>query len=321
MPCYSPLKGWKNPDTGGIVFRRNGAREKMEVACGQCLGCRLDRSRMWAMRIVHESSLHELDRGNSFITLTYRDRSECTEDQIEGKWYVPDDWSLHKEHFQKFMKRLRKATGDKIKYFHCGEYGSKCKHGLELGLVDCPLCNVGRPHYHACMFNYCPLDLVEYAPGRFTSPSLEKIWKYGFVDVGELNFASAAYVARYILKKITGPKADDHYMQCDIDGVATWVEPEYCTMSNGIGKDWFDKYKSDVFPSDEVPVPGVGVLKKVPRYYEEIWKNEAPMSMEEIKAVRQKFREEHGDEYTPERLMAKYKVKKAQVNMLKREHT
>ena len=73
MPCYSPLKGFKDEETGGIKFRRDGTKETMEVACGQCLGCRLDRSRMWAMRIAHEASLHELDGGNCFITLTYDD--------------------------------------------------------------------------------------------------------------------------------------------------------------------------------------------------------------------------------------------------------
>ena len=326
MPCYSPLKGWKDPDTGGIVFKRSGnVRETMEVACGQCLGCRLDRSRMWAMRIVHESSMHEYDRGNCFITLTYRDKLECDEDQLEEGWYIPDDWSLHKSHFRNFMKRLRKHFAPhRIRFFHCGEYGNTCKHRIDLEHVGCPLCNVGRPHYHAALFNCSFDDLEPYGSSmgqlRYTSPTLEKIWKYGNVDVGELNFESAAYIGRYCLKKVTGDKADDHYMQIDMDGCATWVEPEYCTMSRnpGLGKDFYTMYKTDMFPSDEVPVPGQGVYKKVPRYYEELFKLTNPLSLEEIKEVRQKFREEHSDEYTPERLMDKYKVKKAQVDMLKR---
>ena len=297
----------------------------MEVACGQCLGCRLDKSRMWAMRIVHEASVHEFDRGNCFVTLTYRDRAECTAEQFLRGYHVPDDWSLNKKHFQDFMKRLRKGSDAKIRFFHCGEYGNTCKHGIDLEAVGCPLCNVGRPHYHAALFNCSFGDLESYGSGpdgslRYTSPSLERVWKYGFVDVGELNFDSAAYVARYIMKKVTGANADDHYMQIDFDGCATWVQPEYITMSRrpGIGRAWFDRFKDDVFPSDEVPVPGSGVFKKVPRYYEEIFACSDPMSMEDIKAVRQKFREEHAEEYTADRLMSKYHVKKAQVDMLKR---
>lgn len=324
MPCYSPLKGWRDEETGGIVFKGEGAASTMEVACGQCLGCRLDRSRMWAIRICHEASLYETEFGNCFVTLTYRDEAECTDEQLRDGYHVPKDWSLNKKHFQDFMKRLRKAYGQKIRFFHCGEYGNRCKHGLDLELVGCPLCQVGRPHYHACLFNVSFDDLEVYTQSggepRYTSQKLADIWKFGFVDVGELNFESAAYVARYILKKVTGHKADDHYMQCDLDGEVTFVSPEYVTMSRrpGVGKRWFDKYKSDVFPSDEVPVPGVGVLKSVPRYYEELFKIEDPLSLEEIKAVRQEFLRTHSDEFSPARLMDKYKVKKAQFGMLKR---
>lgn len=325
MPCYSPLKGWKDEFTGGIKFRGSGSEEKMEVACGQCLGCRLDRSRMWAMRIVHESSLYESSSANCFVTLTYRDESECDEEQLMNGYHVPIDWSLDKSHFRNFMKRLRKFFSPrKIRFYHCGEYGRVCRHGFDLDRMSCPVCKLGRPHYHACLFNCSFSDLESYGSRngelRFTSPTLERIWKYGFVDVGELNFESAAYVARYILKKVTGPIADDHYLSFMDDGTGVFLQPEYTTMSRrpGIGKRWFEKYRDDVFPSDEIPVPGSGVFKKVPRYYEELFGIAHPLSLEEIKEVRKKFREEHKDEYTPQRLMDKYKVKQAQVDLLKR---
>ncbi len=180
MPCYSPLKGWKDSETGGIRFRRDGSSEEMEVACGQCIGCRLDHSRMWAMRIVHELSLYEITGGNCFITLTYRDRVDCTKKQLKGKFFVPDDWSLHRKHFVDFMKRLRKAFApQKIRFFMSGEYGAKCKHGIDLECVVCPLCNLGRPHYHAILFNCNFPDLVSYGgkqdETRYTSPFLERI--------------------------------------------------------------------------------------------------------------------------------------------------
>ena len=262
------------------------------MACGQCLGCRLDKSRMWAMRCVHEASLHD---ENCFITLTYE-----TE---------PAGGSLVKEHFQKFMKRLRKKIWPKkVRYYQCGEYGDE----------------LGRPHYHAILFglDFEDKELIGENDGQrlYTSEMLAKTWGHGFVTIGEVTFESCAYVARYVLKKVTGKNADDHYLRCDEYGVAYWLEPEYTTMSRkpGIGKDWYEKYKDDVFPSDEVPVPGSGVFKSVPRYYEEILKSEDVDSYEEIKRIRKAFYFAHGDEYTPERLMDKYKVKKAQVGMLKR---
>ena len=128
----------------------------MVVACGQCLGCRLDRSRMWAMRVVHEAAMHE---SSCFITLTYRDPVECTDEQLANGWHIPADWSLHKDHLQKFWKRLRKA-GFRVRYFGCGEYGDVCKHGLSTTndgeRPHCPNCNLGRPHYHACVFGFMP---------------------------------------------------------------------------------------------------------------------------------------------------------------------
>ena len=277
------------------------------------------------MRIVHESALYEPLPGSCFVTLTYRDRSECDEEQLRGGWHIPDDWSLQPDHFTRFMKRLRKRFAEqRIRFFQAGEYGNRCMHGIDLDRVGCPLCTVGRPHHHACLFNVAFPDLEVYTEfqgePRYTSKVLESVWKYGFVDVGKLTFESAAYVARYCLKKVTGPGADFHYYNCSLDGELTFLQPEYCTMSRrpGIGKEWYEKYKNDLFPRDEVPVPGSGVFKSMPRYYEELFAVEDPLSLEEIKEVRQRFMQEHGAEYTPARLMQKYQVKKAQIEQLRR---
>ena len=296
MPCYSPLKGFRSKDTGGIVFKRGSdAGESMEVACGQCLGCRLDRSRQWAARIVHEASLYD---ENCFITLTYNEE------------HLPRDGSLNKGHFQKFMKRLRKRfPGQRIRYYHCGEYGE----------------NYDRPHYHACLFNcdFPDKQLFQEREGNFlfVSEILSELWPYGFSTIGELTFESAAYCARYVTKKVTGVSSHEHYSRIDEEtGEIYQLQPEYATMSRrpGIGRDWYEKFKDDCFPSDEVPVPGTGVFKKVPRYYEQIFEAEEPIGHEEVKRLRKRFREAHKDEYSPQRLMDKYKVKKAQVAMLKR---
>ena len=325
MPCYSPLKGYVDSETGGIRFTKDKTVQTMEVACGQCLGCRLDRSRHWAMRMVHEASLH---KDNCFITLTYRPPIECTEHQRKAKQHIPDDWNLNKVHFQKFVKRLRKAYSKvhpekKIKYYHAGEYGNVCKHGIDLRIAKCPMCKFGRPHYHAILFNITFKDLVSYktdgARAYHTSPTLEKIWGYGQCDVGEVNFKSAAYVARYCMKKVTGKIADDHYQQIDEHGELIKVEPEYATMSNGLGRGYYEKFKSDFWPSDESSVPGHGVVPKVPRYYAEIYKETDPELYEEVKEKRLEYRKENEDEYTSSRLYSKYKVKKAATATLKRE--
>lgn len=326
MPCYSPLKGRVCSETGRWLSEKPDRRHlpEMEVACGQCIGCRLDRSRMWAIRMAHEAQLHANDQGNCFITLTYSPER------------IPKDWSLSvperdesgrqvkSSHWQAFMKRLRKTRDHPIKFYMAGEYGHICKHGINLEEVGCPLCNTGRPHYHAILFNCSFGDLVPYAcqngTTRYTSATLERLWGHGFVDVGECTVQSAGYVARYIMKKVTGVNAEDHYQNITDQGEVIKVAPEYSQMSNGIGKEWYARYKTDVFPSGKVPVPGAKqpISYCVPRYYDEMLKAEDEAMYEDIKEGRKEYKRSHEEEFTPERLYQKYKVKKAQVKLLAR---
>lgn len=259
MACYKPLKGYRsrvvNPETGrrSIVFnvRQGDQNLPLDVPCGQCIGCRLERSRQWAMRCVHEASLHER---NCFITLTYRD--EC----------LPLDGSLVLKDFQDFMKRLRKKYGAGIRFFHCGEYGEK----------------FSRPHYHACLFNFDFPDKVLFRDCEgaklYVSESLAELWCDGFSTIGDVTFESAAYVARYVTKKITGDKAEDHYGS---------RVPEYTTMSRrpGIGRGWYLQYRSDVYPSDEVVLRG-GRSMKPPKAYDRYFEVDFPDQFKEVRFKR-----------------------------------
>ncbi|AXL15448.1 replication initiator protein [Microviridae sp.] len=296
MPCFYPLEGYVDLESGGITWDEDKhCGTTMTVACGQCQGCRIDRSKEWAARIVHESQMHP---ENCFVTLTYDSEN------------VPADGSLNREHFQKFMKRLRKHFDDKkIRYFHCGEYGEKLE----------------RPHYHACLFGIDFDDRVEHGANNsvvhYKSDTLEKIWGKGFCSIGELNYQTAAYTSRYILKKCVGKRAEEHYMRVNpYTGELINLEPEYVTMSlkPGIGRDFYDKYESDFFPSDECPVPGRGVFKTVPRYYENLYAKKNPDAYAKIKAARKEYHDTHRHEYTEERLRTKEKVHNAKIAQLKR---
>ena len=128
--------------------------------------------------MLHESRLYS---SNSFITLTYD--SGC----------LPAGPSLVKRHAVLWLKRLRRRFG-KLRYFLVGEYG-------EQG---------GRPHYHAIVFGFWPEDAVN--RGEFwTSESLAATWDKGFVSVGTVTAESCAYCAAYVVKKVTGPLAEEHY--------------------------------------------------------------------------------------------------------------
>lgn len=290
MPCYSPLKGYraKNPTENGkykLVFNpREGYTElPIDVPCGQCIGCRLEKSRIWAVRCMHEAQLHE---DNCFITLTYNDDN------------LPEDGSLRLEHFQKFMKRLRKHfQPKKIRFYHCGEYGE----------------NYSRPHYHSILFGVDFADRKLYYRGEYklyTSETLSGLWEYGFSTVGDVTFQSASYVARYITKKITGKDAKEHYSFVNRKtGEIKERLPEYATMSrrNGIASDWFKKFRSDVYPADNVVLNGK--VMKPPRYYDELEAMMENTKIEDIKERRLKKLKRCESDILPERLIAREKCK------------
>lgn len=320
MPCYSPLEGYKDPETGGFQYRRENTKEKMTVPCGGCIGCRLDRARHWTARLIHESHCHPK---NTFITLTY--------DNLN----LPENGSLDLEHLQKFMKRMRRAREvrkgrkvlhrEKIKYYAVGEYGYICPHGIDISMVPHELCNHGRPHYHIALFN-CAFDvLLKYEDAsdqrpKYFSPELKELWPYGNNDVTELNPTTAMYAAGYITKKVTGKNAEDHYRRIGPHGEICPIKPEFNVMSRGLGKEWFEKYHADCYPSDQVPIPSAAnprVENKPPRYYDNLLEKSDPELLDLIKRKRAKRATERPEEHTRSCLHDRYKVKMANVKMRK----
>lgn len=306
MPCYNPVHGYRgrtiNPDTGKrpIVFDRQSAYTDLpvDVPCGRCIGCRLDRSRQWAVRCVHEASLHT---DNCFITLTFSDD------------YLDKKQTLSVDDFQKFMKRLRKEIHPQtVRYFHCGEYGQQLQH----------------PHHHACLFGWRPTDLELWSDKRnvrlYRSPTLEKLWEYGHSTVGDVTFESAAYIARYVMKKWSADnlKGEQLYsaMKSHSEASAEYYQgkkPEYVTMSRrpGIGAGWIQKYKSDVYPDDHVIINGKPI--KVPKFYD------AKLELTDPTLYRKTLAKRKNDAIsnpnnTPDRLAVREKCKLAKISQLKR---
>jgi hypothetical protein len=295
MACFTPLQGlqkWRRGLNGGHGLTYKPAESngnKLTVPCGQCIGCRIDQSKQWAIRIMHEASLHQ---DNQFLTLTYAPE------------HLPRSGSLQPKHFSDFMKRYRKEISpQKIRFFHCGEYGEK----------------LSRPHYHAIIFGHLFADRSALGPNLFTSPALEKLWGKGFVTIGECTIQSAAYVARYVTKKITGNAAASHYQTMSTDtGELHNVRPEYVTMSRrpGIAKKWFDTYFSEVYAHDHVVHKGK--LQRTPRYYDRLFREMDPSAFAAIQDARRIQARLHADNNTPERLAVRETVLRAKLNHFKR---
>lgn len=309
MSCHFPLKGWiaKKRNASGkrsVVFdaQEGFSDRQITVPCGQCFGCRLDRTRDWAVRIMHEASLKE---DNCFLTLTYHT--------------FPPGGSLCKPHFTAFMKNLRQwiVTHDsmgkfipekwqdlpmfkdrRVRFFQCGEYGDQ----------------FGRPHHHAILFGFDFFDKelwkVENGSRLYRSPLLERLWPHGYSTIGNVTYDSASYVARYTLKKLNGDIAEAHYRG---------RIPEYVTMSRrpGIGHFWIERYLNDVYPSDSVVVRGKNVGMP-PRFYDKKYELTDPRGSDTLKAKRIVEAILNNDN-TPSRLFTKSEfMKKTLKNKIRR---
>lgn len=296
MACFRPQPAYRAAD-GSVVFverARFDVRQNLWLPCGQCFGCRLERSRQWAIRCLHEAQLH--GDANMFLTLTY-DR-----EKIPGP-------SLRYLDFQLFMRRLRRhVRPTRLRFYMCGEYGDR----------------MDNPHFHACIFGYRFPDLLLWSRGDggsmlYRSAALEELWTAGFSTVGDVNFESAAYVARYVMKKINGDLAPFWYRRVDpATGEIVDLEPEFTHMSlkPGIGAGWLERYMSDVYPSGDVVVRGKP--GRAPAYYDKKFREFDPEAFEELSHRRFKRGQEQAEHQTDERLRDREMVARARMRNHKR---
>ncbi|WNK13067.1 MAG: replication initiator protein [Microvirus sp.] len=327
MPCYRPLPGL---DTGAIrvdtqkriikILPRSAwhdynyktdqlvRKPYMTIPCGQCIGCRLQRSLHWAVRCQHEASLYQ---NNCFITLTYNNQ------------HLPQGGTLIKADFQKFMKRLRKCYGEGIRYYMCGEYGSE----------------YSRPHYHALLFNFNFSDREYWKRSGsgeklYVSQNLDKLWtkpetgkSMGYSSIGNATFESAAYVARYITKKKFGEQALTAYTDFDPWTGEILCErlPEYNTMSRrpGIAAGWFDQNFNDVYSGDFVlrkKKDGTLIKMSPPKFYDSRYELTDPEDLKKIKENRKNNAAKHKDNNTFDRLAIREEIQEIKAKQLIRSY-
>lgn len=240
--------------------------EWIEIPCGQCIECRLQRSRNWANRCMLEAENHNQ---SWFITLTYDNNNLPFNEFVdEETGEVLKNATLYKKDVQDFMKRLRAAYKyyggeNKLRFYGCGEYGS----------------TTYRPHYHIIVFGL-ELGLDDLSPYKrnfnndllYNSRLVSSCWKKGFSVLGNLTWQSAAYTARYILKKHLGADRDfyDNYN----------IAPEFTLMSRrpGIARDFYEDNKDDLFNLDKMTVGdknGTTDIYSVP-YFEKLFESDFP---------------------------------------------
>lgn len=275
MSCTSPRTAYMKSDkkpTDNVTLawseqeaaaRWGGNYHSVQIPCGNCLACRLKKSQEWATRCQHELRYH---KEACFLTLTYNNEN------------LPTDGCVSNRAHQLFMKRLRKyidkvRPGCKIRFFMCGEYGSK----------------KARPHYHYIIFGFDFDDKVVHARTSrgdllFRSPALGRLWPFGFSTIGSVTHESCAYVARYVTKKMHGKDGASFYKK-------SGLTPEFCRCSNrpGIGFQWFEEFADDCCRTGQVPLLKKGQIHHIgiPRYYLKILRRVAPNAYDEVVVNRQ----------------------------------
>lgn len=173
-----------------MLVRRDlgDVRDGIPFPCGQCLACRINKRRVWTLRLLLESYYYPCA---SFITLTYEPDNLPL--NLDGKPI------LCKRDIQLFLKRLRyELDGKEIKYYFAGEYGPKGH----------------LPHYHGILFGVSPFELDPdwmyfagrsgpYRPNYCRDSLLYQTWGLGIVHVGECTRDSIQYCAGYVTKKVS----------------------------------------------------------------------------------------------------------------------
>lgn len=276
MSCFNPLLPYVSRDLDGkrsITWniKESIRGEIIPLPCGKCVGCKVDSSREWTIRLTHEAQLH---KDSCFITLTYD----------------KDPGSLRPADFVAFMKRLRNHV-PKIKFFQVGEYGSQN----------------GRAHHHAIIFGFNfpdrfksdPLGTLSYS----RSALLDRVWGHGFTYVGDVTPKSVAYVAGYVQKKIKNQneKLPDGY----IPEYRTMSRGG--RYGQGISAAWIKRFSDDVYPSGRVHTEK-GLDFRAPRYYDRYYEKADPNNFELLKEIRRKAAAKGRSDSTPDRMATREKV-------------
>ncbi|MDI9312781.1 MAG: hypothetical protein QM535_21405 [Limnohabitans sp.] len=201
--------------------------EYIPVPCSKCPPCKKRRTSSWSFRLVKEG---ERSLSALFVTLTYNTETV----PITKNGFM----NLDKADVQKFMKRLRKLSNQKLKYYVCGEYGTKRM----------------RPHYHLIIFN-ADKEKVEQAWTLDRRP-------LGQIYIGDVNEASIGYTLKYMSKKGKIPMHHNDDRQ-----------KEFSLMSKGLGSNYLTEkmikwHKNSI---EERMYCNIKGNKKIamPRYYKD----------------------------------------------------
>lgn len=246
MACLQPLTAWQTQKPNALGKRpvsltkeRPHGTEHLLLPCGSCLACRTARARAWAIRNHMEAQQHQ---HATFTTLTYDDT------------HLPP--TLSRRDLSLFLKRLRRHTPARLRFFACGEYGAQ----------------TDRPHYHAILYGASALELRH---------PIQENWNLGYTYTTPATDAAIAYVAGYVTKKLDTIRNLTDVKYDPLKKAFVKHVPPFLQMSckpHGIGgtaREHAASWRSFAIHN--------GHIVPVPRYYQDAWKKTAtPLQLEEL---------------------------------------
>lgn len=261
MPCLHPID----------VFIRS-VGHSFAVPCNKCDECLNRRKQGYIFRIQNEC-LHGAFKYRYFITLTYSDSYlpyESFSQKCKGspvKPVITGQSLLCPYDLSQFFKRYRLFSGDKVRYFACGEYGD----------ID----KTHRPHFHIVLFtnhdwksckHYCELawsylvaeSVVERAKRYKLQTKLNTTIKrdgrnmanrvlIGRINIRSVTYRRICYVAKYCNKVLYSQEA----------------VPPFIRLSNGLGDSFLESDTAKLCKSQNRHFSFFenGLPVAIPRYY------------------------------------------------------
>lgn len=222
----------------------------IEVPCGHCFTCRMQRANEWVLRCVHELEYHDCA---IFVTLTYDSAHIKVRDYIDEDGCIGSRYTLCYKDFQDYMKRLRKKYPDNnIRYIVAGEYGDRTK----------------RPHYHAIIFGYRPpseLDMIvqynKHGDPLYDNMEIVDMWRQGYITYAPATVETICYVAQYTLKKAFN---DDDWK---LEKYGIEKPTLHMSTNPAIGSQWYEDNKPDLTMNMFYNTKDGARSSTVPRYY------------------------------------------------------
>ncbi len=270
----------------------------IDVRCGYCYKCLSADRDEWTFRLKQEV---KYSQNAYFITLTYAEENvpiRCidtgetiigvkeymegnllnTETELQG---IPTMYArtIKWEHWQDFMRRLRKQTKKKnLKAYVVSEYGEASTTELKYR----------KPHFHAALFNA-------------TEEEIQKAWKIkndtgqivsqGFADIKDLKkkdkTGGIAYIVGYTKKKISNMPYYQHitteqyrqYQESTHDysmnrrqyhQFVNPLEIPKRVISNGIGIEFLTPELTDyIYHNNQLEIIVDDETRVIPKYYVE----------------------------------------------------